>query len=116
MLEFPRTLSPHAGRGRDPRSGRVRGNRSPASKLDVPVFTTARGMPNREDHDLLRSLVDHVIDEIAIFGRHEFADAFDILGTTDRRKKRQVLKRAQYCILSPRAPRTDYAYADTQQF
>ena len=60
----------------------MRGNRSPASKLDVPVFTTARGMPNREDHELLRSLVDHVIDEIAIFGRHEFADAFDILGTT----------------------------------
>ena len=45
-----------------------------------------------------RSLVDHVIDEIAVFGRHEFADAFDILGTTDCREKGQILKRAQYCI------------------
>jgi hypothetical protein len=43
-------------------------------------------MLNREDHDLLYPLVDHVIDEIAVFGGHEFADAFDILGTTDRRK------------------------------
>jgi hypothetical protein len=49
-------------------------------ELDVPVFTTARGMLNREDHDLLCSLVDQVIDKIAIFRRHEFADAFDILG------------------------------------
>jgi hypothetical protein len=49
----------------------------PPSKLDVPVFTTARGMLNREDHDLLCPVVDHVIDEIAVFGRHEFADALD---------------------------------------
>jgi hypothetical protein len=55
-------------------------------ELDVLVFTTARGVLNREDHDLLWSLVDRVIDKIAIFRRHEFADAFDILGTTDLRK------------------------------
>ena len=55
-------------------------------------------MLNRKDHDFLSSLVDHVIDELTVFGRHEFADAFDILGTTDRRKKYQILKRAQYCI------------------
>jgi hypothetical protein len=42
-------------------------------------------MLNREDHDLLSFLVDQVINEIAVFGGHEFADAFDILGTTDRR-------------------------------
>jgi hypothetical protein len=51
-------------------------------ELDVLVFTTARGVLNREDRDLLCSLVDQVIDKIAVFGRHEFADAFDILGTT----------------------------------
>jgi hypothetical protein len=28
----------------------------PASKLDVPIFATARGMLNREDHDFLCSL------------------------------------------------------------
>jgi hypothetical protein len=33
-----------------------------------------------------------------ILGHHEFADAFDTLGTTDRRKECQVLKRTQYCI------------------
>jgi hypothetical protein len=31
-------------------------------------------------------------------GVASFADAFDILGTTDRREERQILKRPQYCI------------------
>lgn len=46
---------------------------SSASKSGVSVFTTAGGMLNREDHDLLGSLVDHVIDEVAISGCDEFA-------------------------------------------
>ena len=37
----------------------------PASKLDVPVFTTARGMLNREDRDLLCYLVYYMIDKVA---------------------------------------------------
>jgi len=53
---------------------------------DISVFSTACGMLDREDHDLLGFLVDHVIDEIAASACHEFADAFDILGTTDREK------------------------------
>src|SRR5438105_13905861 len=73
-------------------------NPVPAPKSGVPVLTTARGLLNRQDNDFLCSLVDRVIDEIAVSGRHEFADALDILGTTDRRKKCQALKRAQYRI------------------
>ena len=69
-----------------------------AHPLNVAVVTTARRVPNREDHDLLRFLVDDVIDQIAVFRRHQLVDAFGILRTADRGKKRQILKRAQYCI------------------
>jgi hypothetical protein len=71
-------------------------------RLDVPVFA-AREMLNRQYHDFLCSLVDRVIDKIAVSGRHELADALDILGTTDPRKKCQVLKTAQDCILTASA-------------
>jgi hypothetical protein len=47
-------------------------------------------MLNREDYDLLCSLVDCVIDEMAVSARHQFADAFDILGATDGRKSLSV--------------------------
>src|SRR5215831_15326969 len=50
-------------------------------ELDVLVFTTFAGMPDREDRDFLGCLIDRVIDEVAVSGRHKFADAFDILGT-----------------------------------
>jgi hypothetical protein len=36
-------------------------------------------MLNREDHDLLGCLVDHVIDEEVVYGCNEFANALDIL-------------------------------------
>ena len=55
-------------------------------------------MLNREDHYLLGVLVDHIINKLAVSGCYELADAFDILAATNLRKKRQILKRAQYCI------------------
>jgi hypothetical protein len=35
-------------------------------------------MLKREDNDLLGYLIDHVVDEVAVFGRDELSDAFDI--------------------------------------
>ena len=58
--------------------------------LDVSGFTTAGGMLKREDNDLLGSLIDHVVDEVAVFGRDELSDVFEILETPDRRKDRQI--------------------------
>jgi hypothetical protein len=58
-------------------------------------------MPDREYHDLPCSVIDHVINEIAVPGRHELADAIDILRPADRGKKSQILERAQYCISHP---------------
>jgi hypothetical protein len=83
-------ISPIPGTGTSPRKPLL------AEELQVPVLTTTRRVLKREDHNLLRSLVDCIIDQIAVFGCNEFADAFDILGTTDRREERQILQGAQY--------------------
>jgi hypothetical protein len=55
-------------------------------------------MLDREYHGFVSALVDRVIDEIGISARHEFADALDVLTTTDSREKSQVLQGTEYRV------------------
>jgi len=53
------------------------------------ISTLACGVLNRQDNNFLARLIDEVKDEIAIFARDEFTNAFDGLPTAEIRKLRE---------------------------
>src|SRR2546422_55298 len=56
------------------------------------MFAPARGMLDIEDHDFLSRIIDGVIDEVAIFVRHEPAHPLGLLSSANVRKQYQVLQ------------------------
>jgi len=51
---------------------------------------------NGDDDNFFGCFIDRVIYEIAIAPRHQLADAFDLLPSSDLRKQNKVLKRFKY--------------------
>jgi hypothetical protein len=47
------------------------------------MFSIAGGMPNGQDDDFIRYVIDRVIDQVRISPRQQFADTFNCLPPSD---------------------------------
>jgi hypothetical protein len=72
-----------------------------------------RRVLHAQDHDFIGELIEHVIDEIGIFARHDLGHSLGLLQPANVREQDQVLQSVVNCSANP--PRMDYARGDSRR-